>query len=196
LMKSYEMAASEIRDTANANDRLVAMGIAAIGAGVSYGLVSGKSEVFLALPILLVSVYVYAILNHHNISFLGGYKRFLEDRINALAGDTLLVWEHVVTARRRWHVVNVPLIAAYVVILLSVILLSLSTVFRTFSRGAAWAVAVTVALQCLSLIPALDYWFGAPRRAYVLASEIYALGSPAAQEAESKAPAHHDRRET
>lgn len=172
LMKSYELSAAEIQNTVSANDRLVAMGITAIGAGVSYGLISGKSEVFLALPVLLVSVYVYAVLNHHNISYLGGYKRFLEGRINALAGENLLVWEHVVAERSRWHIVNVPLISAYVTLLLGVIYLSLHTVFAQFSPGVAYGVSAFVALLCACLIPSLAYWFTAPSRAFALAVAV------------------------
>lgn len=173
LMKGYELAASEIQAIENANDKLVTLGIGAVGAGVSYGLISGKNEIFFGLPILLNSIYIYAVLNHHNITFLGSYKRFLEERINELAGDRVLLWEQIVVARRRWHIINVPLIAAYVIILIWVNWLSAAIVFATYSWIAACALLALQSILVILLIPGMVHWSRASRRGYHLAHSVY-----------------------
>jgi hypothetical protein len=173
LVKDYDMAAAEIRIIVGATDRLLAIGLGAIGAGVSYGLGAGKNEVFLVLPVLLASLFTYAALNHHNIAWLGGHRRFLEDRINVLYGDKVLIWEHVVGERGRWNIINLPLVVSYATIGIVVVALSIRIVFLSFPRQYGYVILGVVGVLSLLLLGALREWSRAAGRAYSLAAAIY-----------------------
>jgi hypothetical protein len=173
LFRDYEMAASEIRVIVGATDRLLAIGLGAVGAGVSYGLVASKSEIFLVLPVLLASLFIYATLNHHNIAWLGGYRRFLEDRMNHLCGEKVLIWEHVVAERGNWNVINIALLSSIVLIGVVVCWLSLKIVFESFPHHYGYSVSAIVAVSIVFLAAALVAWRHASSRSYSIATRLF-----------------------
>jgi len=172
LLKSYELTTAEIRDILSANDRLVGLAIAAISAGVSYGLVAAKHEVFLVLPVLVMGVCAYAILNHHNVTFLGGYKRYLEIRINQIVGKPVVLWEQIVMHRRKWHAANIPVFAAFLVVVLGVNYVSVVKVFEEFHWRIAYAHLGVVVLLSICVVPALRQKGQSASHAYQLATQL------------------------
>lgn len=172
LLKSYELTTAEIRDILSANDRLVALGVAAISAGISYGLVADKREVFLVLPVLVMGVCAYAILNHHNVTFLGGYKRYLEMQINELIGKRALLWEHIVSQRRKWHAANIPVLAAFMVVVFGVNYISVLKVFDAFHWRIAYAHLAVVILLSGCVVPALRHKGRSATYAFELAKQL------------------------
>lgn len=102
LVKEYERVSADIRTIEGMNDKVVGFGLTLVGAGFAYGVQQNLVEVFFFLPIALIGVMLYALLQYHNMFWFGGYKRAIEDRINQLSGHTVVCWEGLV-ARRRAH---------------------------------------------------------------------------------------------
>ena len=114
LMAEYERVSADVRGIETMNDKVVGFGITLVGAGFAYGVQQNIIEMFFFLPIALIGVMLYAILQYYNIFWFGGYKRAIEDKVNHLAGGILLSWETIITKRRRrLHAINVSMAAVY-----------------------------------------------------------------------------------
>jgi hypothetical protein len=106
LMKEYERLAADIRGIETMIEKVVGFGITLVGAGFAYGVQQNIIEMFFFLPIALIGVLLYAILQYHNMFWFGGYKRAVEERINELSGKVVLNYgDGVCNSGGRRHLV-------------------------------------------------------------------------------------------
>jgi hypothetical protein len=121
LQKEYERLATDIRGIETANDKAIGFGLTIVGLGLAYGIKENLALVFIFLPIALMGVFLYGTLQYHNLFWLGGYKRAVEEKINELAGRNVISWEALVQQRRgRVNVINVGLTLVYLGIFVAV----------------------------------------------------------------------------
>ncbi len=140
LEDEYQRLASDIRGIETGNDKAVALGLTVIGAGFAYGIKENVSYVFPFLPVALIGVFLYGTLQYHNLFWLGGYKRAVEEKINELAGRTVICWEDLVEHRRkRVNVINVGLTLVYVAVLVAMTGISSDRTIKAF--GPAYGMA-------------------------------------------------------
>ena len=133
LQREYERVASDIRGIETSNDKAIGFGLTVVGVGLAYGVKEDIAVVFLFLPIALIGVFLYGILQYHNLFWLGGYKRAVEEKINEISGRTVICWEDLVqTQRRRVNAINIGLTVVYVVVLIAVASISSEKVFAAF----------------------------------------------------------------
>lgn len=97
----YERRCTDIRSTESTNEKILGLGFALIGLGATAGIFQKVAPIFFVLPIAVVGIIACAAVCYLCIYSMGGYKRHLEDCINARAGETILVWEQLVPFRER-----------------------------------------------------------------------------------------------
>jgi FtsH-binding integral membrane protein len=132
LMKEYERLAADIRGIETMIEKVVGFGITLVGAGFAYGVQQNIIEMFFFLPIALIGVLLYAILQYHNMFWFGGYKRAVEERINELSGKVVLNWETLIAKQRgRIHTINATMATVYVTAVVGVTWYSLVKIFST-----------------------------------------------------------------
>ncbi len=152
LLKEYERVCTDVRTIESQNDKIVGFGLTIVGAGAAFGLNQKLNEVFLVLPFLFVAVFIYAVLQYHNVFWLGGYKRALESKINKIAGATLLVWEALAEQKkRRVNFANLPLVSIYFLMLVGTSIYSVMHTFSNFGK----LIAFVQAMLLLVLLGAL-----------------------------------------
>src|SRR5207253_1081521 len=135
LQKEYERLATDIRGIETANDKAIGFGLTIVGLGLAYGIKESLAMVFLFLPIALMGVFLYGTLQYHNLFWLGGYKRAVEEKINELAGRNVISWEALVQMRRgRVNVINVGLALVYLGIFVAVATISTEKVWSEYGR--------------------------------------------------------------
>ena len=118
LIMEYERLCGDIRSIEAMNTRVVGLGLTVIGTGFAYALREDRSVTFIFLPVLLYGVFFFAALQYYDVYWMGGYKRSIENRINALSGKILLQWETLIeTKRKRANLYSLSLMSVYFTIL-------------------------------------------------------------------------------
>jgi hypothetical protein len=151
LQKEYERLATDIRGIETANDKAIGLGLTIVGLGLAYGIRENLALVFIFLPVALIGVFLYGVLQYHNLFWLGGYKRAVEEKINDLAGRNVISWEALVQMRRgRVNLINVGLALVYLGVFVAVASISTERVWSAYG----WKIglplgAVEVALAAL-----------------------------------------------
>jgi hypothetical protein len=151
LQKEYERLATDIRGIETANDKAIGFGLTIVGLGLAYGIKENLALVFIFLPIALMGVFLYGTLQYHNLFWLGGYKRAVEEKINELAGRSVISWEALVQMRRgRVNVINIGLTLVYLGIFVAVASISTERVWSAYNYKIGLPfVAIEVALAAL-----------------------------------------------
>jgi hypothetical protein len=67
LQREYERVASDIRGIETSNDKAIGFGLTVVGVGLAYGIKEDIAVVFPFLPIALIGVFLYGILQYHNL---------------------------------------------------------------------------------------------------------------------------------
>jgi len=135
LMKEYERVCVEIRTLEGTNEKIVGFAVTFLTVFFSYasgtagGTISGtvgnapKLEVviFLFVPVGFTCVFIYAVMQYYRVLRYGGYKKLLEERINAKVGEPpALFWEKLVSTDRKSDIINNALYIGYAVVTLPI----------------------------------------------------------------------------
>lgn len=182
LQKEYERLSADIRGIETVNDKAVGFGLTVVGIGLAYGIEKDLAVVFAFLPVALFGVFLYGTLQYHNLFWLGGYKRAVEEKINELAGRNVIAWEAVVQNRRgRVNVINVGLATVYLTVLGAIMAISTTKVSSAFGIKASVAFGLTELMLAILLFLGVRRTF----RGYGQALEfgrktLLAIPSPAA----------------
>ncbi len=131
LLKEYERLCTEIRSIEANNEKVIGFGIAIITAGLAYGIDKDLLALFFFVPIGLLGVVFYAILQYRRLFRLGGYKRSLEYKLNEISGQQLLIWEDIVASTSRLNISNRSLGAIYISVILMSSVLSLHKIYHS-----------------------------------------------------------------
>ena len=95
-LRAYDSAHAEGVSMQRKADAAVGFGLAFVSAAMSLGLYQGIKEAFFFVPLASLSILLYMVLVYTIVLALGGYRRFLEERINEVLGRALLAWERSV----------------------------------------------------------------------------------------------------
>jgi hypothetical protein len=176
FLKEYERVSSDIRVIEAMNDKVVGFGLTIVGAGFAYGIQQNLLLTFFFLPLGFLGVFFYATLQYHNMFWLGGYKRALEEKINELSERTVLRWEALVeTRRQRVNVINASLVSIYLVLLVSAVAYSFARIIANFSPMIAYAFAVVILTFAVLLVISIGQMFRAFARSYSASRELFEM---------------------
>ncbi len=159
LLHEYERMCEEIRTVESNNEKVIAFGLSIITAAFTIGVAQHVVQIFLIIPLALVGVFLYATLLYTYVFSMGGYKAYLEDRLNERLGERVLLWERLVQIRQAKNPIRPALVAIY--LLIGIILGAVSEAFVEVHYGlyAMLAVAlVTLALLYVLLVSIARMW--------------------------------------
>jgi protein-S-isoprenylcysteine O-methyltransferase Ste14 len=135
LFKECDSVGQAIRNFSLLAERISALGLAVIAAGLAYGIKEKINEILLFLPFAFFLVMLYGIhILTEGIS-LGGYKRHLEGRINNIFGEHLLLWELFIAKERHGSFARFFLSIAYLLFLVCFGFLSLKTALQNYTKS-------------------------------------------------------------
>jgi hypothetical protein len=115
-------------------DRIFAIGALVFGGGLSIGLAEGRHIILVLLPLPICLLNVFGNLLLMELSGKGGYRRFLEEKVNSMVKTNLLAWEPWLTSRimQRSFTGTVFLPFLYYLFFVGAWILSLSTVWHDY----------------------------------------------------------------
>ena len=174
LLTQYKIASAELQTLKESYDKLFTIGMAALAALYVYGLskpdglagagavdpTSSPNLVIIGHPFLLFAFLLYVFDLANATMALGGYKRFLEVRMNEIAKENVALWERVVPDvvhrpdHRMGNHAMTGIIAIYVAFMLVSIVTSLNEVGRLDPPHGVWLVGIEVA--ALGVLAALS----------------------------------------
>lgn len=159
LIREYERMCTEIRTVEANNEKVITFGLSIITAAFAIGAAQHVSTVFLLIPIALVGVFLYAALLYTYVFSMGGYKRYLEDRLNEHIGKKVLLWERMVAIRQKRNIIRPALVAIY--LLIGIVLGAVSEAYIEIDFG-LWLMLlialITVALLVVLLFVLQRMW--------------------------------------
>lgn len=95
LLKEHEITCSQIREMVSYSDRMFGLGITLIGAIFLYGFKERLAEVMVAVSFVFIALLLFCTTIYTAIFSLGGYRLYIEERLNQLMGRRLLRWERM-----------------------------------------------------------------------------------------------------
>lgn len=155
LIKECDSVGQGIRTLFLSSEKLIALEFTIIAAGLTIGIKEKINEILLFLPIAAFGVLLYGIHIYTELLSLGGYKRYLEEKINITLGENVLLWESLITKTRHFDFVTNILWIIYTFFLVLIILIGLSTALQYYTKGTFWAMVIVVLFFTVSLIISL-----------------------------------------
>jgi hypothetical protein len=155
-------------------DRIFAIGALVFGGGLSIGLAERRHIILVLLPLPICLLNVFGNLLLMELSGKGGYRRFLEEKVNLIVKRNLLAWEPWLTSRimQRSFTGAVFLPFLYSSFLVGAWILSLSTVWHDYKP---FKVVELSGIILSFVFVAVSTWEGrtAWNKGYELASEYF-----------------------
>lgn len=153
LLHEHEQTCSQIHQLVNSTDKMASLASAAIGFTFLYGIQQNLTLVVVSVPYLIAGLLLYYASVFNAVHTLGGYRKYLEKRINFFVADRLLTWED--TASHVLHKSYPPIALA---------------IFFALTYVTAWVIAI----QTLSS-STLDYYQSAIQAGYVVSAGLVVL---------------------
>jgi hypothetical protein len=155
LMKEYEAAWQQIQTRAGINEKIVGLGLTVLTAGLVYGIKEKVGEMLLVVPVGFFGIMFYSVFITTDIMSLGGYRRHLEERINAILGENVLLAEEIARKLIHRHFSLVCLYIIYAVALGLTIFLSLKTALQIYGSPTFAGLSIFLALLFFALLISL-----------------------------------------
>src|SRR5580658_311628 len=96
LKDEYLRLCSDIRSIESTNERLLTLAAGIVTAAFTYGSANPTyREIFVVIPIAATILLIYGCLVYYAVYSMGGYKRHIENLLNAEFGENLLIWERL-----------------------------------------------------------------------------------------------------
>lgn len=177
LLKEYERLCTDIRSIESTNEKILGLGFTLIGLGATAGIFQKVAPIFFVLPIAVVGIIAYAAVCYLCIYSMGGYKRHLEDCINAQAEETILVWEQLVRFRERASINGHVLRAIYLVISVSIFGISILQLSENYGLRTAWAMGALLLVLVGAVYIGIRQMNSIFDRTYSEAKKLHGRGS-------------------
>ena len=140
LTKESDRASTDVRHFEAMVEKFVGFGITIVAAGFAYGIAQKVDEVFFVLPVAMFGIYYVFLERMRTILWLGAYKRAVEEKINELAGATVVKWEYLIQEHRgRVDIIVVSTNTVYTLILIAVIVFSVARIKNSAAYGTSTA---------------------------------------------------------
>lgn len=121
LLKEKESATQEIIFKLGTSEKMLSVGVAAIAAGLSYGIKEKINLVVMLMPILLFGLSLFWLDKYYGMLILGGYKKAIEDEINLCLGERVVFWEEMAHSNMHSSITNISFFAFFCVFLVIVV---------------------------------------------------------------------------
>lgn len=95
LLKEHSITCSQIHQMVNYSDKMVSISVGGIGLAFLYGVKESSSVAIAALPFITLGLMSYFCSVFYSIAVLGGYRKYLEERINLQMEEATICWEKV-----------------------------------------------------------------------------------------------------
>lgn len=173
LLKEYERLCTDIRSIESANEKILGLGFTLIGLGATAGIFQKVAPIFFVLPIAVVGIIAYAAVSYLCIYSMGGYKLYIEDRINEIVGGPLLVWEKLVRFREKTSINGHVLRVIYFIISVSIFAISITQLSSEYGLYVAWAMAVMLLLLIYAVFVGIRQMNTVFERTYAEAKRLH-----------------------
>ena len=125
-----------------------------VGTAVALGVIgiafrTRSYEILILLPYLIFVLFFHYINLHTSILEMGGYKRYLEERINEIIGEKIHLWETELVPRRHYNVANQFLAAIFLIILLGSMVIGLVV---SYSYHYSWIFRISLVVDLVLII--------------------------------------------
>ena len=177
LLKEYERLCTDIRSIESANEKILGLGFTLIAPGATAGIFQEVAPIFFVLPIAVVGIVAYAAVSYLCIFSMGGYKRHLEDLINAQAGEKLLLWEQLVRFREKASINGHVLRTIYFAISISIFVISILQLNEHYGLRVAWAMGAFLFLLVSAVYVGIRQMNSVFDRTYAKAKKLHAEAS-------------------
>lgn len=172
LLLEHERICKEIRAIEKNNDKTISFGLSIITAAFAVGFAQKVSLIFFIVPFGIVGVFFYGVLMYTFVFSMGGYKAYLEDRINEVLPEPILMWERLVRIRQRDDMLRPSLIAIYVFIGLILGGLSVAKIWLEIGSTFAIVEAILIAILLIVLVFAINRMLYIQARIYQAACTL------------------------
>lgn len=153
LMAQYKGLSDDIRNLESATERVFGVGIALVSALVAFAYKERIDEIYFITAPAYLGLLLYAANQWNSVFWKGGYKRYLEDRINDLAHASVVGWEQFAEHSRARLSASYAMFGAFVLIsLFAVFGISLVRIKFFFGPFAVLAFALTCGVLFLCLM--------------------------------------------
>jgi len=169
LIKECDSVGQEIKTLFLASEKVIGLGLAIIAAGLTFGLKEKINEILLFLPIAVLGVMLYGVHIFTELMSLGGYKCYLEERINTILGENILLWESFIAKERHRAFITYFLHFVYLLFLASTIYISLNTACRHYESRVFWGIVIVILTLSIGLIVSFVKMYRAFNKTYQMA---------------------------
>lgn len=152
LAEECRTCGESIRTLFLATEKVIGLGLAIMAAGMAYGLKEGIHEILVLLPVGIFGVLLYGIYISTEILSLGGYRRYLEEGINAAFGEAIFYWESGIAEKRHSDFVRYALHFVYLLFLAVTIYVSCRTAWRQYGSEVFCALVIVILALLIVLI--------------------------------------------
>ncbi len=174
LLKEKESATQEIIFKLGTSEKMLSVGVAAIAAGLSYGIKEKISLVVLLMPILLFGLSLFWLDKYYGMLILGGYKKSIEDEINLCIGERVVFWEEMAHTNMHSSITNVSFFIFFCVFLGMVVVSALYYLWSSIEYRLFMSAATLVWL--VMFISSLRKVFGAHDLSYNNSTMLRRMG--------------------
>lgn len=170
LTKESEHVATTIRQLEQSGQRIIALAVTVLGLGLMYGVKEGVAEILLVLPLVLFGIASYAVHTYTEVVALGGYRRYLEEMLNSIAGAPSLRWESAISHQRHGTAAQFFLYSVYILIIIISVAVSLHTAVKLHGVWLAVPLGIVALVYGAGLLVSVRAMFKAFDRAYEAAT--------------------------
>lgn len=146
ILKEYDRVCADIRGYESYTDRIVGLGFTLLSIGLTVGVAQKVAVVFFILPIALIGVLAYAVMNARWVRELGAYKEHLEYKLNKMCGEEILIWEKLVLENVSTNSSFVALWAVYFIVSVTIFYVSITSISAAYGGNIAHAMAAVLLL--------------------------------------------------
>jgi len=129
--------------------RILGIGMAIVSAILAVSVKEKNYTILLLLPIALYAIFFYWLNINSWILAQGGYKKYLEEKINTMCHEPLFLWETGVVPKRHINLSNTCLNVLYVIILL---LFSAISIWAAFKLKKFFILSIVINLALLLIL--------------------------------------------
>jgi hypothetical protein len=155
LLAEYKILSEEIKERIGRSDKIISVGLTIVGAGVVYGMKENMKEILIFLPIGLYCVIFYAVFNTTIVMTLGGYRKYLAEKINICFDEELLLWENIAKKIIHHNIAQISLYIIYFLCLIAVVLLGYYSASFSYSFEIKTTYIVVVIIMSVVLLISL-----------------------------------------
>jgi hypothetical protein len=152
LVKEYEIIGQATRTLFLSSEKAIALGFTILGTGFIIGIKEKIEYMLLFLPFAVFGVLLYDINIATELGTMGGYKRYLEERINSELKERILLWELFLSEERHKSLAKKLSFPIYLIFTGLTVYFSLATAWESCPKWFFWCLVCVFLGFALGLI--------------------------------------------